>query len=403
MSPAQKKWLSTFLLLLTLWLALVALFAGQFIIAASLEWNEALVRSVEFWLVWLPLLPLTVWLARRFPLDRARPVLSIAVHLMACAVVVFACQAFAPGRPPAARERETGGPPPRNGGGPPPWGRGPREGPPPRDEGPVPRRGPPPRDDVRPGRPRGLFGPQAFRGMLDVLVYGGVVSLTHAIALLRRSRQRERRALELEASLSRARLDALRLQINPHFLFNTLNAIASLIHTRPEAADEMIGSLSELLRATLQGAGHHEVPLSQEMEMLRLFMDIERTRFGDRIRFVEDIDPATLKAMVPSLALQPLVENAVRHGLEPRVEHGTVTVRARRDGERLILSVGDDGAGFSSDQDRDGRQGPGGIGLANTRDRLRALYGEEQSLTIERGASGGTVVSINIPFHTASA
>ena len=249
-------------------------------------------------------------------------------------------------------------------------------------------------------RPRGFFGPQIFRVMLDVLVYGGVVSLTHTIALLRRSRQRERRALELEASLSRARLDALRLQINPHFLFNTLNAIASLIHTRPGTADEMIGSLSELLRATLHGAANHEVPLSQEMDLLRLFTDIERTRFGERIRFAEDIAPDTLPALVPSLILQPLVENAIRHGLEPRVESGTVTVAARRDGERLLLSVSDDGTGFS-DKEHTAGDRPGGIGLTNTRDRLHALYGDAHHLAIAPGATGGTVISIAIPFRTS--
>lgn len=378
-----KKWLPPLLLLAALWLVLVVLFAGQFIIAGAVEWEDSAERSIQFWLVWLPLLPLTAWLARRFPLERRRPVVSIAVHLVACVAVVLICQEFTPVRPPATRDKE--GSPPREGSSP-PWNHGSRPG--------------PPGEDRRFMRPRGFSGPQAFRVLLDVLVYGGVVSLTHTIALLRRSRQRERRALELEASLSRARLDALRLQINPHFLFNTLNAIASLIHSRPDAADEMIGSLSDLLRATLQGAGNHEVPLRQELELLRLFTDIERTRFGDRIAFMEDIAPDALAAKVPSLILQPLVENAIRHGLEPRVDRGTVTVAARREGESLHLSVSDDGVGFSGNEHA-AADGPGGIGLTNTRDRLRALYGDAHSLTIAPGPAGGTVVSITIPFHTA--
>ncbi len=394
-----RKWFPPLLLLAALWLVLVILFAGQFIIAGSQEWEEAVERSVGFWLVWLPLLPLTAWLARRFPLERRRPVLSIAVHLVACVAVVLICQEFTPGRQQPSRDRDGG--PPREGapsparqpensgpareGGPPPWSRGPRSGPP---------------GEGRPSmRPRGIFGPQAFRVLLDVLVYGGVVSLTHTIALLRRSRQRERRALELEASLSRARLEALRLQINPHFLFNTLNAISSLIHTRPDTADEMTGSLSELLRASLQGSGDHEVTLRQEMELLRLFTDIERTRFGDRIAFQEDIASDTLVAMVPSLVLQPLVENAIRHGLEPRVENGTVTIAARRGGDRLHLTVSDDGVGFSG-KENSASDGPGGIGLTNTRDRLRALYGDAHDLTIAPGIAGGTVISITIPFRT---
>jgi LytS/YehU family sensor histidine kinase len=249
--------------------------------------------------------------------------------------------------------------------------------------------------------PRGRWRPFNIRSIIDIIVYGGVVSLTHAVAILRRSRQRERRALELEAGLARARLDALRLQINPHFLFNALNAIASLIHSRPEAADEMIGSLSELLRASLHSGGSHEVTLSGEMEMLRLFTDIERARFGERIRFEEDLAAETLPAMVPSLILQPLVENAIRHGLEPRVEAGTVTVRARRNGGRLLLTVSDNGAGYAPGPDSAEHEGPGGIGLSNTRDRLRALYGTGQTFTIAPGESGGTTITLDIPWHTA--
>jgi sensor histidine kinase YesM len=163
----------------------------------------------------------------------------------------------------------------------------------------------------------------------------------------------------------------------------------------------MTGSLSELLRASLHGGGTHEVPLSEEMEMLRLFTGIERTRFGDRIQFHEDIAPETLTAKVPSLILQPLVENAIRHGLEPQVGEGTVTVRARRERERLILTVSDNGAGYSPDKESAPREGPGGIGLTNTRDRLNALYGKEHSLTIAPGPSGGTEITIDIPWHTA--
>src|SRR5436190_1759006 len=241
--PILKR-LSPLLWLLGLWLVLVGLFAGQFIVGGR-EWEQALEGAVRFWLPWLPLLPVTAWLSKQFPLDRARPALNIAIHIAACAAVVFICQEFTPERGPNPNREgvprgepgEPGERPPRDG-GPPPWARGPRPGSPAQEE----MRGPSRRG---PGRPF-----INIRSIIDIVVYGGVVSLTHTIAILRRSRQRERRALELEASLARARLDALRLQINPHFLFNTLNAIASLIHTRPGIADEMIGSLSELLRAT---------------------------------------------------------------------------------------------------------------------------------------------------------
>ncbi len=404
MRVPKFKWLTPLLLLTGLWGVLVALFAGQDIVTTSREWDIAFAIAARFWLPWLPLLPLTAWLSRAFPLERRRPAPSIVVHLLACAAVVMICQEFTPDRPPGAgregkpgREEPVEGviPPPREGGryrdregGPPPWVRKERAG----------LAAP---DGMRPMRGGGPWRPFIPRNVIDIIMYGGVVSLTHAVAILRRSRQRERRALELEASLSKARLDALRLQINPHFLFNTLNAIASLIHTRPEAADEMIGSLSELLRASLHGGGGHEVSLADEMEMLRLFTDIERTRFGDRIRFEEDLPVETLTGVVPSLILQPLVENAIRHGLEPRVQAGTVTIRARREENRLLLSVSDDGVGYYPGDDPPERAKSGGIGLANTRARLRALYGDDQKLAIASGASGGTTITLDIPWHTA--
>ena len=375
-----KKNLPRLLLLPALWMVLVLLFTGQSIIATDTEWDDALAHTAGFWLPWLVLLPATAWLAARFPLERPHLLRAVVIHLAACAAAVLACQGYTPTRqehPRPSREpeamRRPG--PPRS------------EGQPPREE----RRGPPS------GR---NFRPQVFRAGLDILVYSGVLSLTHALTFLRRSRQRELRSLELEASLARARLDTLRLQINPHFLFNTLNAISALIHTRPDTADEMTGSLSELLRASLQGSGAHEVTLREELETLRLFTDIERTRFGERVAFREDIAPDTLTAAVPSLMLQPMVENAIRHGLEPRTQNGTVTVSAQREGGQLVLRVSDDGVGYAEKESAT-HDGPGGIGLTNTRDRLRALYGDAQSLSIAPGAAGGTVVTIRIPFRTA--
>lgn len=395
-----------------LWAALVGLFAGQFVVAGAMEWDEALNRAAAFWWPWLPLLPLTFGFSRWLLKRQVHPAASVLLHLFACAGVVALCQFSTPDRPlrgaappPGESQLRTPGrndgeflPPGEPGG--PPWARGPRQVP--RRQGP-PEQLPPPRQDRHPaaGRPRGMLGPLGFRSVIDTVVYGGIVSLTHAIAFLRRSQQRERRTLELEASLTRARLDALRLQINPHFLFNTLNAIASLIHTQPGVADEMTVSLSELLRASLHGSGSHEVPLSGELNLLRLFTDIEQTRFGERLRFVNDIAPEALPGMVPSLILQPLVENAIRHGLEPRTGQGTVTIQARKEGPLLILSITDNGTGFSSAPS--GRPS-GGIGLTNTRDRLRALYGDRQSLTITPAEDGsGTTAVITIPFHASPA
>lgn len=424
-SDLWKNWLAPALLLAGIWCLLAGLFAGQFVVTGNMEWDEALTRSTSFWLPWLPLLPLTWVLTRSLLHHGARPLVSIAVHLAACAAVITLCHFFTPDRPGNARAEnllpQPEGRPPANPQPAPPPGSelppprgadkpGPRgdyavprgDNPGARGEGPGPpwlrgnnRRGPPP--GVTPYRPRPWFGPFGFRSLIDAVVYGGVVSLTYAVGFLRRSQQRERRTLELEASLSRARLDALRLQINPHFLFNTLNAVTSLIHTRPDDADEMIGSLSELLRASLQGSGNHEIPLSRELELLRLFTGIEQTRFGDRIRFEESIAPETTAALVPSLLLQPIVENAVRHGTEPLTGAGTVTIAARREDDRLILTVQDDGAGYDPLAPPKGS----GIGLSNTRARLQALYGTQQSLTLSPAPRRGTLVTLSIPWHTA--
>ena len=388
---AWKSWLLPSLLLAVVWAALVILFAAQFVLAAAVPWEEALGRAATFWMPWLALLPLTYLLTRLLLQRRVKPVWSVLIHLLTCGMAVVLCHYSTPERP--DRAERSGGYPPDGGGPPdlrggegpgPPWNRGPHGGPPPR------------REDR--GRPRGLLGPFGFRSIIDIVVYGGVASLTYALGFLRRSQERERRTLELEASLARARLDALRLQINPHFLFNTLNAIASLIHSRPDDADEMIGSLSELLRASLLGAGDHETTLARELETLRLFTDIERTRFGDRIRFSEDIAADTMSALLPSLILQPLVENAIRHGLEPQTGQGTVSIQAKREGSALIIIISDDGAGY--DPSKPAPAGTG-IGLANTRDRLHALYGGEQSLAIAPAGARGTSVTLRIPWHTA--
>lgn len=402
-----SRWQPFFVSVLALagvWTGLVLLFAAQFVLTGPLEWSEALQRSVSFWQPWLVLLPLvlllTRWLLwRKFPLPA-----SLLAHAAGCTLAVLACHWFTPERlpPRGPGDRVPGqqgpplnqGPPQDRGPGPgPPGMRGERPGPPRGMAGGRPAAGNP--FSVGAGRSRGPFGPLGFRTVFDAVIYGGVVSVTCAFSFLRRSQQRERRTLELEASLANARLDALRLQINPHFLFNTLNAAASLVHTRPEAADEMILSLSELLRASLQGTGTHEVTLAREMELLRLYTDIERTRFGDRISFREEVPGELLAALVPALVLQPVVENAVRHGLEPRPGPGTVTVAARREGERLILSVSDDGIGFAGGSATRGS----GIGLANTRDRLRALYGGAQDLRMEALPEGGTRIVISLPWH----
>ncbi len=210
-----------------------------------------------------------------------------------------------------------------------------------------------------------------------------------------RFRQREIHTTELQRQVTEARLEALRMQLNPHFLFNTLHAISALIHEQPEAADRMVVRLSELLRVSLDPSKPQEVALSEEMAFLAGYLEIEQTRFSERLAVTKDIEPGTETALVPFLLLQPLVENAIRHGIEPREEPGRLAITARRQDGRLELRVRDDGPGLAED----GRV-PQGIGLSNTRSRLRHLYGEQFSFDLRDLPEGGLEARISLPFRT---
>ncbi|HEY9479554.1 MAG TPA: histidine kinase [Gemmatimonadaceae bacterium] len=203
----------------------------------------------------------------------------------------------------------------------------------------------------------------------------------------------------LEARLARAQLEALELQLHPHFLFNTLNAITALIAQEPRSAERIVNGLSELLRFSLSRAGEQEVTLERELDLLSRYIEIQQVRFPDRLRVEVDVEPAALTALVPSMILQPLVENAIRHGIAPRAAGGRVDVRAERDGDTLRLVVSDDGLGARSPVSGEAR---GGVGLGNTRARLQHLYGERHEMHAGPAEVGGYVVSIDIPFHTTA-
>jgi signal transduction histidine kinase len=220
----------------------------------------------------------------------------------------------------------------------------------------------------------------------DALAYWGAVGVIHAIEYYRESRERE-----LEAT--RLALENLRAQLQPHFLFNTLQSISTLMHRDPAAADRMLMDLSDLLRLSLRSTASQEVPLRDELAFLDRYLDIMRVRFGDRLRIAVDAGSEVRDALVPSLVLQPIVENAITHGMADRPDFGRVVVRARRHGAVLWLEVSDDGPGLAAPA-RDGN----GIGLANTRERVARLYGAEGS--VELLTERGLTVRISIPFRT---
>lgn len=397
-SGATRQQVLLWGLILGLWALLVAAFAGQLYFTGNLPWSEALLASLRDWYPWLLLGPIVGWLATAFPLERQRLMSSIPVHVVSCILTVFLYGLMVP-RPPIGMGR--GGP---LGGGPPYRFRGgapelaPAPGPDSRPPGAGLRVQPPfpPNSEMAvrhlPDQRALLLNRAAMQARFNVPIYWVIVSVVHALTYYRRSQERERRAMELEGRLSEAKLQSLRMQLHPHFLFNTLNAIATLVHKDAHAADEMIGNLSELLRATLDTA-QQEVPLRQELAFLDRYLEIQQVRFGDRLRIERSIDAAALDGSVPTLILQPLVENAIRHGIEPQPGAGLVSIKADVKDHQLQLEVGDNGKGF------DGSKPPEGIGLANTRARLQALYGSAARLVIQSGADGGCVVQLQLPFR----
>jgi signal transduction histidine kinase len=193
-----------------------------------------------------------------------------------------------------------------------------------------------------PGQPRISL----FSILLDLLAYGAILGVAHSVHFYRRFRERERRALFLESNLANSRLDALRAQLHPHFLFNSLNAVATLVRRDPRLAEATLISLSELLRLALSQSERQEVPLREEMQFVQRYLEIQQTRFGDKLRVEQEIEPASLDCLVPTLLLQPLVENAIRHGIEPAENAGLVRLTARRQNGLLVLTVEDDGVGL---------------------------------------------------------
>jgi two-component system, LytTR family, sensor kinase len=231
---------------------------------------------------------------------------------------------------------------------------------------------------------------------VNVLTYFAVVGGYYAIDLARRFREREVTTARLEARMHEARLAALRAELNPHFLFNALNAVAALVRRREhDAAVGALARLGELLRGTLDRQATHESSLEDELAFLRQYLEIERLRFHDRLVVREEIDPAVLDALVPTLILQPLVENAVRHGIARTPGPGRITLRAERIAAHLYLIVRDTGGGFSQDGQRDE-----GVGLSNTRARLAQLYSGQGTMETRTPPEGGAEVIVTVPYHT---
>ena len=229
-----------------------------------------------------------------------------------------------------------------------------------------------------------------------MMTYWTIVGLSHAVLYYRESEDRALRTSQLETRLVEAQLKTLQQQLHPHFLFNTLHAISALMHRDVEAADRTLIRLSDLLRLTLEHIGQQEIPLEAELDFLAKYLQIEQTRFADRLVVRFDVQPETLETLVPNLILQPLVENAIKHGVSKRSGPGHIDISARRDGDKLRMEVRDDGVGLSEDALTALQKG---IGVSTTRARLQHLFGADYRFEFHRQASGLAVV-IAIPWLT---
>ena len=354
------KWVAIW----AVWTVFGFFFASQFALQNQFSRNPVSFWNILSWqmvsgYVWFAISPLVLYLTKRFPLEEGRLRASLPVHLIGGLVIALIQQAI--------------------------------------DTFVLTRLGYPP------GREFASFY-EAYKFFvfinlhLSLLIYWGIVGVRTTYDYYQKYRERELHSSQLQARLAQSRLQVLKMQLHPHFLFNTLNAISELVHRDPERADQMLGELSDLLRMSFENLEVQEVPLRQELEFLQKYLDIEQMRFDDRLKVELKVDPETLSARVPNMILQPLVENAIKHGIAPRSSGGKIAITAVRSNGHLDISVVDDGIGVPFG---DVSNVSDGVGLANTRRRLRHLYGGDHSFELAAGEKGGMNVRLSIPFDEA--
>jgi hypothetical protein len=360
---ASRQWVW----IASIWLAFGLVDATQTVASMQAEgmhhpWVTLFAVTVVSWLPWALATPLVLQLARRFPPLRLRPFRTWLVHIGACVTVGltfagwktcldFLLNPYADSPPPAGfLEHWYGG---------------------------------------------------FLSGLLSSFVlYAGILIVRYALDSRDRLAFSQTETARLNEQLSQAQLDALRRQIEPHFLFNALNAIAGLIREgRADAAVSMLAGLSDFLRRTLEGSTRQEVPLREEMEFVQKYLDIQKTRFADRLRLSVDVPADLYPASVPNLILQPLVENAVKHGIAKRAGGGAIRIAATRHDGMLALRVSNDGPSLPADWERAGA----GIGISNVRTRLESLYGDAFELRMYDLDAGGVEVLLSLPLRGCEA
>jgi two-component system LytT family sensor kinase len=356
----QMKWMKWGIISLC-WTALALIFTGQtYVNQASstdtIHWKMPLAIELCWAYSWYIVTPLILQLLNRFPLQRGKLSRSIGIQVFAAPFFFIASSAIS-----VIAYRLILGPYPGS---------------------------------------RSLF--DSFRAVVihgfafGLLIYWMIIGISQAINYYRGYRDRELLASNLETRLVEAQLDALRMQLHPHFLFNTLNSISVLMRRDVDAADRMLLQLSNLLRVTLARNVAHEIKLRQELEILERYLEIEQIRFQDRLTVRMHVDPAALDALTPQLFFQPLVENAIRHGVAERESGGVIEIRAERRNGMMRLEVRDNGPGINVSREKLIE----GVGLSNTRSRLGYLYGSEGRFDVGNAEEGGLIAVAEFPFHT---
>ena len=355
-----KRWGRIWLIAFVLWTLLAFLSAAGAHVYWSftdkpVSWTQLFAWNILISFVWSVLTPLVYELSRRYTFDRASWKLSLPIHILASIALAFVGAVSLVKLNPLVT-----------------WTQEPS----------VP-----------------FFAHVLSRTFMDIQRYWYVLLITQAIAFYGKYQERQLLSSQLEAQLANAQLEVLKIQLEPHFLFNTLNSIASLARHDGVAAENMTLRLADLLRMSLDGVGVHEVPLRQELMFLQKYVDIQLTRFQDRLSVETEIDPRTLETLVPNLILQPLVENAIRHGISPRRAPGFVRITTWRDRDDVWMEIRDNGVGFARGR---GVAPAEGVGLRNTRGRLRQLYNEDHAMVLEDTPGGGCTVKIRVPYRTSS-
>jgi two-component system LytT family sensor kinase len=355
-----KRWGRVWAIGFVLWTLLAFLSAaGAHVYMASMgtpiSWAQLLAWNITISFIWSLLTPVVYELSRRYAFDRASWRRSLPIHIVASVILTFLGAVTLVLVDPLVT-----------------WIKEPS----------VP-----------------FFAHVLSRTLIDIQRYWYILLITQAIAYYGKYQERELLSSQLEAQLARAQLEVLKIQLEPHFLFNALNSIAALARNDGEAAERMTLQLADLLRMSLDGAGVQEVSLQQELMFLQKYIDIQQTRFRDRLQVETAIDPGTLDTLVPNLILQPLVENAIRHGIGPRRTPGLIRISAWRDHDDVWMEIRDNGVGFNRGRGSAPREG---VGLRNTRGRLQQLYNEDHAMVLEDAPGGGCIVKIRVPFRTSN-